>query len=922
MKRRVLSLFLSLSLVPACGLSVLAANRYWAPAVQGDGSNYWWKEPGNWLDDNGATGVPQADDVIVFDSRATKLCYTMVDTVLDGALFRKTQTLSQGKQLTLKCGGTGLAVAGAYSITIYGGLSLSGSGEVALEIPAGATVFVQQGVVGAQATLVKRGDGLLTIGEYKDTGNRKCTYAATRLEAGTIQLNLLSKYWPSGHHLTFAGNGAQLLLKNVSLEMKDVVIDEDPSVDAATHAITSTTGSTNLVLTLSGSLDDMSFGGRLEGQAGVAWNPADATKTLTFRKAVSGSGGDLSVLNGTIRLSEGAKMKSLSSVTVGETGILAVEAGCELSPDELVVRAGGKVSLGSGVVLSVGSVARVGNMLLPGGTYTKANADWIEGDGVVSVPGADAIVWSGLGATTALSDMGNWYGGVPALTDGSFQAQFALDGQVATVTTDDVFLKGIDFTRSGFSLQAGDGAGTVRLGDGGVILVAGSSSATLAVPVMLEAAQTWSIGSVDGTITVSAPVASSATAGTLCREGKGTLLFTAGNTMTNDLVLKGGKTVFAGDGTAGAAPGQTIVRKGASVEFRGGVQTRPLYFEQDPGGSFGCFTNVFAGLVTATNTLTSNPSKGGLVVYAGGLTVKDAVGGGNRPLNINGEGETWITNVAPYVSDRLTLYPGSTVRIGVANGNYSHDREILMNGSCRLYTTVPYAVTNENIGINSPIENGSGAGGAIWDLCGCDQRILNMHGGLGCSLDAYLKGTATKNPGTIVSEKPATLHMNDNQARRNPSNSHTWTTTNWTCFAGCVSLSKEGEQLHILANESSTCGDLIVVNKRLVMSGDSALGIGAWPNASNAVVRTKGELVVGHAAAFGPQVTVKIEGSGKVNVAAGVMLACDSLVIDGRQKAPGVWGRVGSGAAHESPRITGDGLLVVANGPGGILIIK
>ena len=74
--------------------------------------------------------------------------------------------------------------------------------------------------------------------------------------------------------------------------------------------------------------------------------------------------------------------------------------------------------------------------------------------------------------------------------------------------------------------------------------------------------------------------------------------------------------------------------------------------------------------------------------------------------------------------------------------------------------------------------------------------------------------------------------------------------------------------------------------------------------------------------------TLELQSNGSLNDAASVKLVSgvalklsfsgtdtvSSLFIDGAEQAPGIWGRIGSGAAHESALITGDGLLQVVNG--------
>lgn len=76
---------------------------------------------------------------------------------------------------------------------------------------------------------------------------------------------------------------------------------------------------------------------------------------------------------------------------------------------------------------------------------------------------------------------------------------------------------------------------------------------------------------------------------------------------------------------------------------------------------------------------------------------------------------------------------------------------------------------------------------------------------------------------------------------------------------------------------------------------------------------TAGTLVMSQASTFADASAVRIANAGTLNLAAAGNDVVDAFFIEGVQQLDGEWGSVGSGAQHETARITGPGLLLVGD---------
>jgi autotransporter-associated beta strand protein len=107
-------------------------------------------------------------------------------------------------------------------------------------------------------------------------------------------------------------------------------------------------------------------------------------------------------------------------------------------------------------------------------------------------------------------------------------------------------------------------------------------------------------------------------------------------------------------------------------------------------------------------------------------------------------------------------------------------------------------------------------------------------------------------------------------------------------------------------------GMTIVSNGTLVVSNMSALSAGHVTVVNSATVSVNSARSGG---AISDTNNLYINGSGTVSIESGVNEAVYEFFIDGVVQNPGVWGRMGGGAANQSARISGDGTLMVNHNP-------
>ena len=217
----------------------------------------------------------------------------------------------------------------------------------------------------------------------------------------------------------------------------------------------------------------------------------------------------------------------------------------------------------------------------------------------------------------------------------------------------------------------------------------------------------------------------------------------------------------------------------------------------------------------------------------------------------------------------------------------------------KLYCLAPYALDGRSA--NQLIT--MGATTAVIDMGGYDQALTVLH----CNNSGY-------NGAKVTSDSPAFFRIVGNQdiLDKTPSVN----ITNFVQFVGAAGLSMErtsNDRPLVLRNTSSSTGTVQVVKGILKFAAPNAQGqwAGKWPNASAAVV-TGGRLVLEHKAVFGTNTVMRLSGSGKVEIPAGVRVKVPALEIDGVAQPIGTYGSSESDATNkDDTRFAGAGQLRV-----------
>ena len=886
-----------------------AETWYWVAANKNSENRYLWNGGlNNWTNSTGVAGDPSRGDNVVLndnsrsapymvcnangnDTSATSPRVALNSIVFDG--FKK--SCNQGN-FALIGGGDGLTVLGSYgAVSHYCGIFVEGEGDVPINIVEAASEFRGQMRMGVRrdpdgkktAALVKKGAGTLIC--YYQQGNREYSIPLTKIQQGKIDVS-------TGLVLTnvvfqFDGNdtSARLAWGHVGsvpfLMGPGCAITESADVANTEHGITCKYNE-QMQFTKTPGVNPMAFTGKMYGGAGILWHPDSADYVFNFSSAVSATTGGVSVVNGTVKFSNGASMTSLSSLSVAATGVLEVEqgSGAEFKAETADLVSGCKLKLGEGVVLRFGAAA-LDTLPLSAGTYAATAgegvkaATWIEGDGTVVIETGDfaSATWVGNGQDTGVATEGNWSPSTPDLADGGTVAIFAEGGSEANIDRN-VSFAGLSL-KGGFSFA---GNGTMSLGSLGIATLDAESPVgySFASPIEVAEGQSWTIGA-NNTFNVNGGLSGS---GALAVSGEGVLNLGGENTLTGPVDV-GTRTTISGLNALGAAGTVSRVRNDSgSLCFSSATNAAAVWLYSVGAVSEGNVVsfvgdNVFNGPVT---------NEMGTLTLVNGATVEFAQVFKGNSIKFAGTGNLIFR-------DKFALSgSGGTVYINVAGSDVTVDYYAANNGISGTFWSqltrgtirchVPYALkatgyTNgqgNRMYITSP---------ATIDLCGNDQ-----------SLDGIVaKG------GYITSEEPALFHHVSKNLYNtgNDADGGNVNRTNNLVFVGMAGFSHDGPMTNRLGAVSTTAGTLQVTDGKLIM-----LPQASWANCTNVVV-SGGVLAVGNAAAFSEKVVVGISGDGKVDLDFNGRLKCDYLFIDGVKKTSGIYS-----AANDS-HFQGSGELVV-----------
>jgi len=867
---------------------------------------------GNWTNAQGVATLPKENDVLYVRIHAGMTCNggTPVTAGL-GGLFVKNNSmaLNQGT-LYLKGGGLGFVEQDAgRTRPFYGTLMAKGPGVVPVTIPSGSAFNVQVQINGDNGAVIeKRGAGTLALvdGSHWSSASRS-GLSSFVIKAGQVawyptgsggKVNPNIQIFPQNHTLVFADDGSagntgcSFNIGARDVDMINLTLREEATVTNPNHIFT-TTDTTNVYLRLTGTpgLNPMGFGGSMIKTAGLSWNPTANDKEFVFSNSVSTTKGGLRVLNGSMRLTKGATFTQLSLLEVAAGKSFTVEAGAGggFSAKKLVL--GDKtasVTAGKNVILSF-SAAEVGGEAVPDGVYTSADLDWFKGAGRVRI-------------------------GTGSLVDTDIYWERA-DGPTALEANATTNYLGVRLSGEDLTFTAGTGAQSF-VGEGGFATTDDKSRTyTWGWPVVIDGSNT--VFDIKWSDKISFTEDISTTAGTkITLTGGGICKFVGAKNITGNMEVTNGTITAVGDDSLGTVGGKTTFHftssaiKGKLVISPEPGKTvvnihRPLDFHFWVTGEHGSFMTLpaettvnFYGLMQTT----ISPLKSGCNSWpchwnytCPATTVVNWYGGMYAALNHSFPGGTHHVWKALTGGDRFNVGDGATVnlhvtgnRIGASTGNVKG----------RVNCGAPYALDSRSGNQVMIIQSGN----AVVDLGGNDQ-----------ALSIFSCNSSSFSNAKVTSETPALLHITGGYTI---DNTPSYSMTNFVQFVGGAGLSRDCDQASyplVLRNTSSSTGTVQVTKGLLKLAAPNASGqyAGKWPNASAAVV-SGGKLVLEHKAALGTNTVMRLSGSGKVEIPAGVRVKVPSLVINGVAQEIGTYGSTASGATFpDDTHFVGAGLLRV-----------
>jgi len=652
------------------------------------------------------------------------------------------------------------------------------------------------------------------------------------------------------------------------------------------------------------------YWGQLAGRVNLV---KTGSGSLSLSNALSSTTGDVIVSNGTLVVTTASRLGNSTNIVV-DGGTLELRNQTALSDAASVwLSAGGKITLGAGLVESVDRLFFDG-VQQPSGTYgstasgaTYQNNTYFSGSGQIFVwsgppLAASGALWDGEGGTadTLVGTPANWTNDVLPAFDGTAYATFATGGLTATVDQA-VGFYGMTLNRdANFALAAG--AGVVSNGAAGLFAQVPAASArtyTIAEDLVLSDNQTWCVtnnGAAGTTVQVTGNLDDGDAPRGLIKTGNGTLTLSGPNSFDGPLFINNGWLRVNHDNALGSTNGSTTVLGGAGGFMYLGSNlhlAEPLILngEYNNGGTLRSENGncVLGGPISLYNQVRLQIPAGSLTV-TGGVTAADA--GAN--LFVINSGATITFSTKPLNLGPKTFYTDSGGLTVLAVADNMWPDTMVANGTlrCDVPNALPPSATLR-MGISY------GPRGTL-NLNGNDQTVSRLYVGAGNI--AALRVIWSPTPATL------TVHQNVND-------------TIDMCFTGAVSLVKSGTATLTFTNAfTSTSGSFSVTNGTLAVTRDGTFG----PNSTNIVVAGNGTLALSNSVTIADSATVRMPAAGvstaKINLAAGVSETVGWLVYGEKVQRVGTYGSSSSPASHkDDTHFAGSGVLRVMRDNSGTL---
>ncbi len=222
----------------------------------------------------------------------------------------------------------------------------------------------------------------------------------------------------------------------------------------------------------------------------------------------------------------------------------------------------------------------------PGGTNTLVRPN------MITIPSVALATWTNANASGNWSAATSW--NPVSVPDAGASVIFGAAGATSVVDNTSRTINTITFNRAGNFSVAASGGATLTVTGG--VTVAGNFTYSISAPVILGAANTWSVTN-GGTLSVSVPVNGT---NSLTKTGAGALILAGTNTYSGSTLLNSGTLAVVGAGLITNTPLITVAG-GATFDVSGRT-----------GGSMTLMTG---------QTLSGNGTVRGTLVFAGGSTL-------------------------------------------------------------------------------------------------------------------------------------------------------------------------------------------------------------------------------------------------------------------------------------------------------------
>ena len=622
------------------------------------------------------------------------------------------------------------------------------------------------------------------------------------------------------------------------------------------HSVTSSVPST---LTVLGTQDD-TFAGSVDGEITIDWRPVSA-QTLKFTRGGNTTGG-LKAAGGALVL-DSASFPNISSVELSSGATLTLQYGASINTrlDTLAVPSGAAISGVSDTQFRVDHYFLDGVEMQDGATYDLGNGNSVY---VVLRPGPGTkYVWDGGGADNTSFDLAaNWSGDATPIFGPKVIASF--EGGTAATLAARTELNGFEFNLAGDFMV--DGAYAVDLYWGGITLpvVFSGYTATIATPLSVAGDQAWNVA--DGaTLAVTGAISAGTDPAPVVKNGAGTLVLAATNSMTGDLIISNGMVSVMHDEALGASSSGAayLLRNSttalpASLSFGTCRISRDIHLEGPDNNYYPMCntadsTNLFTGRIYIDDSAIKRirSADRAVMTFAGGVESPNAM------FYMQGRGKYMFTTTPINVKN---IYSDTIADISMsAAGN--------VVGAMALYKDSVFRVETDNVFAAAPeLEL---AQGAVVEMNGHDMTLNNLKG----DSVAYIR-----------SNDDALLAVTQNSGGNS-----------YAVFEGAVSLSKQGGKTLSLCSVSTSAGSLSVDGGLMNITST-----GGWKGAKVTVGNGGILRLYDGTELAGRKCVLTVQGSGKIGLNPGADIRVGRLVVNGVRMPNGTYGSSKSNAANKN----------------------